>query len=958
LDGGSSVARSCGLELFLRVDDNRLMAEGAGSLVGREAELEAIVRWIERPLSQVLVLEGDPGIGKTTLWRGACAEALRRGRHVCSCNPAEAEMQLAFSVLRDLLDPRYEEFGGALAAPQRRALDVALLRAEPARDDPAHDRGRVAAATLGLLRAASRECDLVLALDDAQWLDRASEAAFAFALRRVRGEPVAVLMTLRTPTELPLGLGRAPPDAVDRCVIGPLSVGALQRLVQAHLGFTFPRPKLLRLHELSAGNPFYALELARSLQRRGDGLGTPPELPGRLEGLVRERIASLPRRTLEVLQVAAALSRPTEAVLARAVGGELEPLEPALDAGIVELADGRVVFTHPLLASAAYASLSPLRRRKLHRRLASLVDEPEQEAWHLALATSDANDAIAETIARAGEHARARGAPAAAAELADHALRLTRRETTGERLRRLHAAAAYAFEAGDAERARVRFVEAVALAPSGEPRAEALTRLARVHAFDDDLRRAVDLYREALGHANAAPRVRAEAEEGMAVALMRMLKDLPQALDHAHRAVKLVERCGDMQALSEYVATAALIEALMGRETAVEGMRRARTLDRGAPSGHASAEFLRGLWGGRFMPAVVLSFTDDHSRAYAALESARVEALNRGDESSLPLLLRYLSYTKLLGGSFPEAARLAVDGYELALGTGQRSQQAVLAATRALVDAHLGRDQEGLAEAEEALQLAELTASGFARLLADWALGLLDLANDNAAEAGRRLASLARDLATAGVREPGLVRFVPDAVEALLATDRRADAGPLLEAFEADAVRLRRLSAQATAARCRGLILADEGNVDAARNLLQRALVAHERSPVPFEHARTLLALGRIERRAKRRAAAREALDAAVSRFEALGAASWAAKARSERARIGGRSPSARELTPTEQRVAALVVEGRSTKEVAAALFVSPKTVDGHLSKIYAKLDVHSRTELAHRLSAAALASR
>jgi DNA-binding NarL/FixJ family response regulator len=208
------------------------------------------------------------------------------------------------------------------------------------------------------------------------------------------------------------------------------------------------------------------------------------------------------------------------------------------------------------------------------------------------------------------------------------------------------------------------------------------------------------------------------------------------------------------------------------------------------------------------------------------------------------------------------------------------------------------------------------------------------------------------------VREPGLVRFVPDAVEALLATDRRADAAPLLKAFEADAVRLRRLSAQATAARCRGLILADEGNVEAARNLLQRALVAHERSPVPFEHARTLLALGRVERRAKRRAAAREALDAAVSRFEALGAASWAAKARSERARIGGRSPSAGALTPTEQRVAALVAEGRSTKEVAAALFVSPKTVDGHLSKIYAKLDVHSRTELAHRLSPAALASR
>jgi DNA-binding CsgD family transcriptional regulator len=321
------------------------------------------------------------------------------------------------------------------------------------------------------------------------------------------------------------------------------------------------------------------------------------------------------------------------------------------------------------------------------------------------------------------------------------------------------------------------------------------------------------------------------------------------------------------------------------------------------------------------------------------------------------LLLRYLSYTKLLAGALDEAAGLAVDGYELALGTGQRSQQAVLAATRALVDAHLGREQEALAEAEEALQLAQRTGSGFARLLAGWALGLLDLANDNAAAAGPRLVSLARDLATAGVREPGLIRFVPDAVEALLATDRRADAGVLLEPFEADAARLQRVSALATAGRCRGLILAADGDVDAARNLLQRALVAHERSPVPFEHARTLLALGGVERRAKRRAAAREALDAAVSKFDALGAATWAAKARFERARIGGRSPSAGALTPTEQRVAALVAEGRSTKEVAAQLFVSPKTVEGHLSKIYAKLGVHSRTELAHRLSAADVSS-
>jgi DNA-binding CsgD family transcriptional regulator len=363
--------------------------------------------------------------------------------------------------------------------------------------------------------------------------------------------------------------------------------------------------------------------------------------------------------------------------------------------------------------------------------------------------------------------------------------------------------------------------------------------------------------------------------------------------------------------------------------------------------------FLSTLWGTRFMPAVLRMFADDLAGARAGLERGRARAVESGDEASLPLLLRYLSVVELLSGDWGSAERYADEGYDAALQTGQPSQQAVLAGSRALVAAHTGDADAARATAEEALRLADATGSGFAGLLARSALGLLELSLGDAERAAHELEPLLETTETAGVREPGLARFVPDAIEARIRLGQLEGAAGLLTTHEERARGLDRPSALAAAARCRGLLLAARTDLDGARAALDAAFAEHARVRLPFERGRTLLALGAIERRAKRKRAAREALQEALGVFERLGARLFAEQARLELGRIGGRAPATDRLTPTERRVAALVAEGRSTKEVAAMLFVSPKTVEGHLSRIYVKLGIHSRAALARELSAA-----
>jgi DNA-binding CsgD family transcriptional regulator len=924
-------------------------------IVGRDAELAQIDEFLSSP-TRALVLEGEAGIGKTTLWCRGLDRAETLGFKVLTCAAVGSEAQLAYTGLRDLLAHTFGDAASALPAPQRHALNVALLREEPEGSPP--DRGAVAAAFLSTLQALARSHPVLVAIDDVRWLDASSVLVVAYAARRLRDEPVQLLLTARSedPIQVPQQIERALDEQLRHIRVGPISVGALHRVFRARLGVAFPRPTLLGLWEASGGNPFFALELARAVDASGGRVvpGEPLPVPGRLHELVKARLEGLSEIAGDVLLAAAALTQPTVALVsAVATPDAAEQLEQAVAAAVLELDGGRVRFVHPLLATGVYSAADAARRREIHRRLAGLVEDAEERARHLALAAEAPSAEVAELLEEAARLARARGAPAAAAELAEDAARLTPEDRGEDELRRTIAAGGYYFEAGDPERARRLFGAAAQLAAPGPKRAQALWRLARAHVIEADHRSAVKLYREALVDAGGDVGTRIEAEAGLAIAMMRMLDDLPTAARHARAAVELAEAHGVADVLPEFKARQALIEALLGDPNALELALDAAELQKPRNAGGESNDtFTRSLGGASFMLGVLLQWADRFGESRACFESARARVLGLGDESSLPLIGRYIATTALLEGDWGAAARETDDAYEIAAQTGQSAQQAVLAAVKALVLAHRGDVDDARAAAAEAKHVAEQTSAMFGVVLASSALGLLELSLGNPVETDAHLAPLLEHLEAAGVREPGAMRFLPDEIEALILLDRLAEAETHATRLERLALELDRPSAIAAVYRSKGLLEAARGDHDRGLASFDSALAHHDRASMPFERARTLLALGSVQRRSRRKRAARDSLQQALALFESLGASLWAEKAHSELARVGGRAPSGDELTPTERRVAALVAEGLATKEVASMLFVSPKTVEGHLSHIYAKLGVRSRVELANRLAA------
>jgi DNA-binding CsgD family transcriptional regulator len=308
------------------------------------------------------------------------------------------------------------------------------------------------------------------------------------------------------------------------------------------------------------------------------------------------------------------------------------------------------------------------------------------------------------------------------------------------------------------------------------------------------------------------------------------------------------------------------------------------------------------------------------------------------------------SYAEWLVGNWVEAARLAEEGYEFALTTGQRPHEGVMLGTKALLAASVGNVEQARSDAEAGLALVEATAYWYGGLVCTPALGLLELSLGNAEAAHARLEPLADRVEAAGVREPGHLRFLADEIEALVTLGRLEEAEILLERLEQPSRALDRASGLALAARCRALIAGARKDLVGALAALEEALTQHDRIEMPFERARTLLVLGQVRRRSKQKGAAREVLEAALATFDQLGAVLWAERAQAEVASVSGRRPSHGALTPGELRVAELVADGHSNKEVAAELFLSPQTVESHLKHIYAKLGIRSRTQLARRL--------
>lgn len=913
--------------------------------MGRDDELAAIGSFLDRApgFPGALLLEGEAGIGKTTLWRAGIDAAHDRGYVVLSCSPSAAETQLAYSALADLLDDAFDEAVEDLPDPQRRALAVALLRADP-RSHPA-ESAAVAFGLLGALRRLARNGPLVLTIDDVQWLDSSTAYALTFAARRLRSDSVGLLLARRTDgsLEVPLELDRVVFGSAGfrRTPIGPLSVGALHRVLHARLGVSFPRPTLRRIAEASGGNPFYALEIGRKLHARDAPIepGEPLPIPDNLRVLVQERIAALPPETREILALIATLSQPAVDLVERSGDGDVWPaLRPAMAAHVLEIEGNSIRFSHPLLSAAAESDLDPGRRRRLHRRLADVVHDLEERARHLALAAEGPSAEAAAALEEAAVVAAGRGASAAAADLAELAAKLTPPDDTTGRGRRLVAAGEQFFMAGDLPRAEVLLAERAASMESGSARAAVLFKLSAVQGEDDASagRATMDL---ALREPGLADDLRASilllrSEE-------RWLGLEPAAgAEDARAALEVGTRVGDPAILVPALVHVQLLDFMQGRGLDIPILESQMALERDDPDP-------AGYWTPTMVLGTSLLFLDRLDEARRVLLREYERGLVRSELEHARSAF-YLVEVELRSGNWTAAARFALEALATVEQTGARTLVSRYLYCMALVDAHCGRIDDARAAVAAGLpNVPEPHES--TRLRHRTVLGFIETSLQRYAEALEHIGSIADTLSERGVGEPGILLYEADELEARIELGQRRLAEARIEAVEARGRQLDRPRELAYAFRGRGMLAGAGGDLEAAADFMQRALDEHERLPDPFERARTLLELGRLRRRMKHKLAAREALGVAIGTFEELGAAVWLERARTEAARIGGRLPAGLTLTPTERRIAELVALGHSNKEVAAALFVTVKTVERNLTRVYEKLGVRSRSALARR---------
>jgi DNA-binding CsgD family transcriptional regulator len=901
-------------------------------IVGREEQLASIHTFIDdaEGAPAALVLEGEPGIGKSILWLAGVEIARARGFRVLSSRPAEAERGLAHAGLGDLLEGATEDVLPTLTTPRRRALEVALLVQESSGEP--FDRRALGVAVRGVLQALSDRGPLLIAIDDVQWLDPSSSSALAFALRRLEGNEVRLLLARRfgngeqaSPVEHALGAER-----VRRLPVGPLSAGALHRLLRDRLDRTFARQTLLRIHERSGGNPFFALELARAVGPEVDPL-EPFPVPETLEELVRARIAALPASTRDALGLASAWGTTSESLLERA-GVAKGALDAAAAAQVIERENGMIRFTHPLLSSVLYGDLGE-ERRSIHGRIAEIVDDPVLGARHLALSRDAPDEGVAAALDDAARLAADRGASAVAAELAEQALRLTPPDSRDERHRRALAAARAHQAAGEWPRARTMAAELLAETKIGSLRAEVLVLLSELESVD----RSVQLLEEALREATSRPALQSAIHCRLAWAAR-----FGDGFAHARAALALADELDDDVLRARARAVQAILSWFAGAGEAPEDLP-ARALD--FPAAVGGEHLVR-----EGTQAVVNTFAPSSKRAAAStLLGGEHREWRERDEPRSARALWGLAWVEFWAGRWALAAEHAAHAHDISIQYGLEVPQDHLPI--AVIAVHRGRLELARTHSQRALELAE--EQFVARIYPPQhmaVLGLVALWGGDPSAAEEWLRKADRRAAELGWGEPSVRWWSSDYAELLLELGRIDEAVQIVDVWEEDAVRVAREWVFGHVTRSRGLIAAAQGEVDQAASLLQRAVEQHQDVGDPYGQARALLALGVVCRRARQKRAARDAIRAALSGFEELGAATWVEKARGELGSIGGRT---REegLTAAEQRVADLVAEGRTNKEVAAALFLGERTVASHLTHIYAKLGIRSRTELARLLN-------
>ena len=907
---------------------------GRTTVVGRESEVAALEAFLRRgDTPRALVFAGGAGIGKTTLWETGVALAKARGFRVLSARPTDAEAQFSFGALVDLLDDVDTNDLESLPAPQRRALDVALLRAESAQEQP--DPQTIAVGLLNTLRALAARGPVLVAVDDVQWLDPSSAAALTFAARRLGDEAVVFLLSMRSGHSS--GLVRALEPRLDELEVGPLSLGAMRRLLSERHGLSLSRHRLRRLVEATLGNPLFALEVGRTLAEQGSpATGEELPVPEAVEDLLGVRVSRLPapqRRLLLAIALSADLRASQLAALADA-----SAVDDAVDAGLLVVDGERVRASHPLLAAAARKHSRPTARRQLHLELADVVVDDELRARHLALATEGVDAELAATVAAAATAASFRGARREAVELAEHARRLTPPASAEHSERLVELAEHVALPGGDAQRVNDLLAGKLDSLPPGELRVRAwVILIGGVLTHEDDVERYLDRALAECDDTALRVTVLAELGDNEAITRVRRIREVESWMEDALPAA----RNSGPELERKVLYTLAWARGLRGRS--IDDLRgrfqsasSAAALVTSCPARVAGQ---RHVWRGEL----------EQARTVLMPELTRAD--EQGEPASYALLRLHLCELELRAGEWDAAGHL-LDEW------GEPSERELLPwpmyeRCRALHAAGLGLADEAARLASDAIERSEASGVGWDLLESLRARGITALLAHEPERAAESLRAVWEHTRREGVDEPGVFPVAPELVEALV------ELGELDEAIAVTA-RLRELSEKqehpwglATATRCVALVeLREPGGYEAAARELADAAGAYGELGLKFDRARSLRSLGRAERRLKKWAAARRSLEHAAEAFDEQGSTGWAAEVRAELERIGGRRPRRdSELTPAERRVVELAASGSSNKEIAQALFVSVHTVETHLTHACAKLGVRSRGQLAGRIA-------
>lgn len=909
------------------------------ALRGRESELAALrglVGALRAGTAGVLTVVGDAGIGKTALLDAAVADA--DGITVLRCGGMSGAAELPFVALQELLGGVLP-LADALPARQRAALRAALDLDAAAVDELA----LVWLGVLSLLSRAAASQPVLIAVDDAQWVDQASLRALEFVARRRAEEPLGLLVAQRSEGSV-FGNGVFPAlrlAALDR------DVG--RRVVVDCAGDGVDPPTLAWITDTAAGNPLVLVEMADAVRHglRANGFAVNPA-PGRLDaiaarlfGLRLERLSPVARACLTAAAVGE--SEPAEVTLAAAaaIGGTDAGWDEAGDAGVLTVGPGSVRFRHPLLQAAVEEATPGSALRAAHHAVADVLascGRAASAAWHRAAGTVAPNEAIAAALADAAADFSRRGGHAAAARALERAARLT--PDAEPRAARLLRAARSAERAGLGTFAQRWATEARELSER------------------DELRDAADFLEASLEAWNGT----SDAAHGQFVALARRVQGRSPELAATafSHAAAIAEAGGDtdaaaiaaeeaMRAADAGVSVAAQIAA---KETLATTLAlRGRTAEAVTLVDEVTEHYARQAepLGAEYI-AHTLVWSERHDQARRLLAKVIHTARRHGAVGILIEALDIRADVSYRTGPWSAATADAAEAVQLARDLGRPVHLAYSAATLAVLEAARG-DEHARELAAEATALAEHHGMLAVREYAGFALGLLELGLGRPAEALTRLEQVRSDVASTGRLQPCVAYWPADLIEAAIALGERDRAEQFIEELAVQADVTGRVWPAAVAARYRGVLAPDE-DVDPA---FEASLDQHERLSLPFERARTELCYGERLRRSGRRVAARSRLRSAAHAFDALGATAWAARARQELAGSGERlrtEPAARDaLTAKELQIARVVAAGATNPEAAAQLFLSPKTIETHLTRVYRKLGVRSRTELVTRIA-------